>query len=279
MARYETLHRHDGVTIQVWRCRGHGSEEEKGALCREHTFAFPLRGAFRAHVGTRKGAATPGTGFYLRRGQEYRTSHPVQGGDGGVVFRIGESRLEEILRELDRPRPEPVVETILPTRSALRLRRLLATARTDPDPSLDLEESVLLLVGRMVAAGRSSGRGRAVRRDTERARRRAVTRVLEICAERFREPLSLEEIAREAAYSRYHLSRIFKRRTGTTIHRHLNRLRLGAALEHPDALGHLGRLALELGFSSHSHFTNAFRREFGAPPSRVLASLASEPRA
>ena len=34
-------------------------------------------------------------------------------------------------------------------------------------------------------------------------------------------------------------------------------------------------LALDLGFSDHSHFTNAFREEFGAPPSafrRVLTA-------
>jgi AraC-like DNA-binding protein len=32
-------------------------------------------------------------------------------------------------------------------------------------------------------------------------------------------------------------------------------------------------LALELGFSSHSHFTDAFRREFGKAPSEIRKIL------
>ena len=36
----------------------------------------------------------------------------------------------------------------------------------------------------------------------------------------------------------------------------------------------LTTLALELGFSSHSHFTDAFRREFGRPPSAARKTSA-----
>jgi AraC-like DNA-binding protein len=54
-----------------------------------------------------------------------------------------------------------------------------------------------------------------------------------------------------------------------SFHRYLTRLRLRAALERlPDA-SDLTALALELGFSSHSHFTDAFRREFRRTPSEA----------
>lgn len=33
--------------------------------------------------------------------------------------------------------------------------------------------------------------------------------------------------------------------------------------------GDLTDIALSFGFSSHSHFTDSFRREFGIPPSRL----------
>jgi hypothetical protein len=61
---------------------------------------------------------------------------------------------------------------------------------------------------------------------------------------------------------------VAKRETGVTLHGYVAGLRLRAALEElakgcPD----LGLLALELGFSSHSHFSAAFRQEFGRPPS------------
>jgi AraC-like DNA-binding protein len=47
-------------------------------------------------------------------------------------------------------------------------------------------------------------------------------------------------------------------------------LRLRTALERlPLSAGELTTLALELGFSSHSHFTASFTREYGVPPSSV----------
>src|SRR5262249_37447049 len=62
----------------------------------------------------------------------------------------------------------------------------------------------------------------------------------------------------------------FQQRTGAPVHRYLTRLRLRASLERlADGETDLTALALELGFSSHSHFTGAFRREFGRTPSAV----------
>ncbi len=67
---------------------------------------------------------------------------------------------------------------------------------------------------------------------------------------------------------RYHLSRVFRRQVGLPLHRHLNRLRLRAALERlVDSRERLIEIAFDLGFSSHGHFTAAFHREFGIPPS------------
>jgi AraC-like DNA-binding protein len=48
------------------------------------------------------------------------------------------------------------------------------------------------------------------------------------------------------------------------------RLRLRASLERLAAGAvDLTALALELGFSSHSHFTDSFRKEFGCTPSAI----------
>jgi AraC-like DNA-binding protein len=71
---------------------------------------------------------------------------------------------------------------------------------------------------------------------------------------------------------------VFERVTGATIHRYLTRLRLRVALARiADGESNLTALALDLGFSSHSHLTSTFAREFGAPPSRLRAEL-SQPR-
>jgi AraC-like DNA-binding protein len=63
--------------------------------------------------------------------------------------------------------------------------------------------------------------------------------------------------------------RTFRAHEGLPIRRYLARLRLRLALEQLAEGGEdLTGLALDLGYADHSHFTNAFRREFGMSPSR-----------
>jgi AraC-like DNA-binding protein len=89
-------------------------------------------------------------------------------------------------------------------------------------------------------------------------------------ASRLGERITLDEIAQAMHWSPFHLARVFQQRTGVPIHRYLTGLRLRASLERlADGASDLARLALELGFSSHSHFSDAFRREFGCAPSEV----------
>ncbi|NIP90808.1 MAG: AraC family transcriptional regulator, partial [Gammaproteobacteria bacterium] len=49
--------------------------------------------------------------------------------------------------------------------------------------------------------------------------------------------------------------------------RYQMRLRLARSLVRLESCEELTDLALDLGFSSHSHFTAAFRAAFGVPPS------------
>jgi AraC-like DNA-binding protein len=106
--------------------------------------------------------------------------------------------------------------------------------------------------------------------------RDTVNRAKIVLGERFREKLTLAQIARATYTSPYHLCRIFKNEAGVSIHRYLLRLRLLNALEslaeYPKA--NLTAVALDLGFSSHSHFSASFQQEFGMSPS-VFCRVAS----
>ncbi len=51
------------------------------------------------------------------------------------------------------------------------------------------------------------------------------------------------------------------------LHRYLTQLRLSRALSELPHADDLTELALELGFSSHSHFSARFRQAFGLTPS------------
>lgn len=92
----------------------------------------------------------------------------------------------------------------------------------------------------------------------------------QLMAASFCQPLTLETIARQCGSSAFHAARVFRRVTGVTLHRHLTQLRLRSALlrKHEFA-GRLTELALTTGFSSHSHFSAAFKSEFGVSPSDI----------
>jgi AraC-like DNA-binding protein len=61
-----------------------------------------------------------------------------------------------------------------------------------------------------------------------------------------------------------------------TLHSFKTEVRLRRGLEMlGDSTSHLSRIALELGFSSHSHFSDTLRRRFGKTPTAIRKGLAS----
>jgi AraC-like DNA-binding protein len=83
-------------------------------------------------------------------------------------------------------------------------------------------------------------------------------------------PLTLDEIASEAALSRFHLTRCFAEAYGVPPLAYHRALRLDAAADRIRC-GHASptQLSEELGYASLSAFTRAFRQKFGMPPSAV----------
>jgi AraC-like DNA-binding protein len=83
----------------------------------------------------------------------------------------------------------------------------------------------------------------------------------------YAEPLRVAGIAHELGVSPSYLARIYRTHEGSPLHQRLTRLRVAAALARLNAgEPNLTKLALDVGFSSHSHFTSAFKRLVGACP-------------
>ena len=77
----------------------------------------------------------------------------------------------------------------------------------------------------------------------------------------------LEEIGREAGCSPFHLSRIFSAETGATIPQYIRRLRMERAAALLQSGKHnVTEAALEVGYSSLSHFSQSFCQEMGCCP-------------
>jgi AraC-like DNA-binding protein len=101
----------------------------------------------------------------------------------------------------------------------------------------------------------------------KRLARERVDRVVAILRQRLAEPPGLEELGREVGCSPFHLSRTFSREMGATIPQYLRELRIERAAELlRSGKYNVTEAALEVGYSSLSHFSQAFCQTMGCCP-------------
>jgi AraC family transcriptional regulator len=134
---------------------------------------------------------------------------------------------------------------------------------------LEAEEATIGIVAQALAS--AAGAVACLR---EHAAHRALAQsAIELLGCRFREKLTLDALGAALDVTPFHLCRVFRAQTGTGLHAHLTRLRLRAVLDSiAEPRADLCRIGVDAGFSSHSHFTAAFRREYGLTPSAWRAA-------
>lgn len=97
--------------------------------------------------------------------------------------------------------------------------------------------------------------------------RQRVERAIAILADRLAEPPSLEELGRAVGCSPCHLSRTFSKEMGMTIPQYLRQVRMERAAELlKSGKFNVTEAALEVGYSSLSHFSEAFCQSMGCCP-------------
>jgi AraC-like DNA-binding protein len=274
------------ITIGYTRCRP--KSEDVGAEVRSgsHTLTFPTRGVFRMHIGGPAGrvlTCDPNCVVLQNAGDVFRTSHPGAIGDETVWVSFREEVVLDAVRAhdpgVDQRRDLPFPFTIAPSdsRAFLLMRSMFNEACRGQDADQALVEETAIGVLRMSVARGFEQAGSLVgpRRTTIKAHAEIAESARAFMAMRCAERLAIEDVARHVHVSPFHLCRLFRRHAGLPIHRYLNRLRLRLALDrlHERSID-LASLALELGFASHSHFCDAFRREYGVPPSAMRARVA-----
>lgn len=262
------------IRLTRWNClvRERGITSERQQFW--HVIGFPHAGAYLLHS---KGDAAlidvNSVAFFNPLGV-YRTSHPHGVGDRGVGLVARSDVVADALAEAGvRANPERPWIPFLRGPSSSRAYWIQnaifsrAIARDPVDP-IEMEEGALALVAETVSSAAPPRQRTRERPSAVRRRRESVDAARGYLSVRFREAVRLADVARVAGLSPFHTCRAFKKETGVSVNRFLHRLRLRTALDLlPDYRRDITRLALDLGYSSHSHFTYAFRREFGAPPS------------
>ena len=259
-----TVLRTSTVRINDVYCRGthrHESCEE----CTSGThLVFPYRGVYVRHVG-RDQAAEANQVLFFNAEEPYRVSHPVAGGDANLSLAID----EELLRELA---PRALLQdraTLGFKRQRLRidaraqalvamLRHSLRSGIAEP---LEAEGLALTLVRRSLGPRTSHAA------DASDGRKRLVDRAKLVLSSDPARRWTLAEIAAEVGGSPVHLTRVFQLVEGMPLYRYQRHLRLARALDLIADYDDLTALGLDLGFSSHSHFTAAFHEVYGQTPS------------
>ncbi len=271
-----SVYRSSLVSIVECVCRPRTACLTKEEAPSGNEVVFVRSGSFVRHVGSRRVVADPTTMLFFNRGEGYRVSHPVPGGDNCITMATDDETLFSIMAEhggggrFFPDRPFRVDGAQIDPETALLQRRLM---RFVPFfETLELDEFALRLLASAVRVQRGNG-GLRPWTSPSATRRQRIEQVKLIAASHFREKILLRDLAREVSYSPYHLCRVFKEDTGVSINRYINRLRLLAALDSLDSNSDLSALAHDLGFSSHSHFSTAFKREFGQTPVAVRQSL------
>lgn len=231
--------------------------------------AFPFRGAFTWHVAGEVVVGDPNQVLFVR---------------GGEPFRIGQLRPQGFAELIITPHVETMrdaAETVgfelerhplfaaRTCRVPPHLQRLCADMlhRSQDEDFTELQASEMLV--RLVTdALRLSPPVRVHPPQT----RRLIRRAKYLLDANFRQRLQLSDVACAVGASPAYLTDVFRRFEGVPLHAYLTQLRLGRALVELPHMDDLTALALDLGFSSHSHFTLAFRRFFGCTPSEFRRS-------
>jgi len=264
-----TLYRSASLTVVdfAWRAYAHRAGREEAIDA--HAVVFVRAGAFVRSVGRESTLADPTQVLFFTKEQPYRVEHPICGGDECTIIKASPQILLEVMRHRS-PRhcgiPDaPLTRThrASTSRAMLLHYALLIGLRHRELPCLAVHELVLELLDEVLRADSPSPVP-----PVSRAQRDLVAQAKMILWHRYQAPPSLEDFAQILTCSPFHLCRSFSRIVGMPMHRYLDRLRLRLSLVRlTTGESDLTNLALDLGYADHSHFTNAFRREFGLAPS------------
>jgi AraC family transcriptional regulator len=226
---------------------------------------LPYRGLLVWHVGGDAVVGDANQVLFVTGGESFRISQPLAEGYREIIITPELSVLSEIAGAHAGHLPAHPLFRRRSRRASQRLQglrtRFLYWAKSGSlVDDLAAEELVLALL-------RAGLDGDTPGNPPGGSTRKLMRRTKEYLEAELANPIRLADVGRAVGASPAYLTHVFRRVEGTSLHRYLMQLRLARALVELPHADDLTTLALDVGFSSHSHFTAAFRRAFGATPS------------
>jgi AraC-like DNA-binding protein len=271
-----------GVTAQVgsFRCPTADPRFRDSGPTENYLVVFPRSGVWIRHAGSRAFVADPHIVTIYNRGQEYTRESLSPDGDRCDWFAVRSDVATEIGSVYNRTaddseRPFAREFATCPPSLYLRQRRLfLRLDRGIVDP-LEAEEEIIAIVAEVIASSAHAAPQRRVkRRSADDAHRDLVERARATIVANVARHESLTSLAASLHASPFHLCRVFRNYAGMTLHRYRLELRQRLLLERlAERRVDLSRIAMDLGFSSHSHMSATLRRRTGMTPSALRRHL------
>lgn len=259
------------VTITETYCQGscrHQSAEECTATTQ---LVFPYRGVYVRHVGNDQAVAEANQVLFFNASEGYRVSHPVSGGDASLTLVINETLLRELAPRAFLRDSAKLAFRHQRRRIDARAQVLVAllghSLRHNIAEPLEAESLALTVVQRALGARTTHTAAASV------GRQLLVDRAKLVLTSDLARRWTLAEIATEVRCSPVYLTQVFQQVEGLPLYRYQLRLRLARALDLLGTCEDLTTLSLDLGFSSHSHFSAAFRGAYGRSPSEFRRSV------
>jgi AraC family transcriptional regulator len=259
-------------TVAVWDvvCQGackHKSAEEYVATTH---LVFPYRGVYIHHVGRADAVAEANQVVFINEAQSYRVSHPVEGGDSSLSIGVSAATLFELapadyLQANGRAafnRSRLRIDACVQVLAAL-VRHSLTRVFIE---TLEAETLTIVLLRRALSERTPRAAVDSV------GRQKLVDRAKLVLSSDLGRRWTLAAIAADVGVSPVYLTQVFQQVEGLPLYRYQLQLRLARALDLLGDYVDLTHLALDLGFSSHSHFSAAFKRTYGQTPSEFQRS-------
>jgi AraC-like DNA-binding protein len=279
------------VRVGIFRCSVDDPRFPNTGPIENYLVVFPRTGVWIRHAGSRPFVADPTIITIYNRGQKYERRPLCPDGDRGEWYAVSPATALALAlaREIDPvvdddpARPFRAQYVASPAWLYARQRRFFRRVQARTIDALEAEETILDIVATAVRATRSQRQAAAPSKRAAEAHRELALRARAELARDAVGSSTVSALAKQLDVSSFHLCRIFKAQTGTTLHAYRLDLRLRLALERLEARPRsCSVLAHELGFSSHSHFTAVFRRRLGWTPSaarQLLAPTSAPPQA
>jgi AraC-like DNA-binding protein len=254
------------AVVEDLRSQGGGRADGRDEFCSCFQVCLPYRGLFVWHVEGDDVVGDANQIIFVRAGEPYRISGPVGRGYSELIITPSIEVLSELAHTTDRKLFDHPLFSRRAVRASPRMQALRATYRhmltAGKDADFLAAEELTLEVLR--ASLQTKGHRRA---PNALVTTRLIRRTKEFLQEKLSNRLRLGDIAKGVGASPAYLTDLFTRVEGVSLHRYLTQLRLARALNDLASVTDLTTVALDSGFSSHSHFTFAFRRTFGCTPS------------